>query len=336
MVFLLQQVSLDKLADVLSHAQLVPVLLVAVTVSLSLLTRTARWQVYFLPDRHVPFAPLFGTLSISYMASTFLPFRAGELVRAVFLGQRQAIAVPRVIGTILIEKLFDFVGIGVLLLLLVMTTPLPSLAVAAGQLITAVILFGFGFVMALAVWRRPTLALIGAVEHRVPFGLGRRLRLEYAARQFAEGTDALRVPRLWVPMLGWTAVTWVLGVLTGWAGGAALNVQPGLAAVVFLAVATASGQSLPSSPGYVGVYHLAAAGALVAFGVDWTTAFGVALVTHAFSYGPLVIIGLIALWSGGYSFGQLSVVSGQWSVGTTSTPSETPEASAPHLLTTDH
>jgi len=53
----------------------------------SLVTRAARWQIYFRPERRVPFRPLFATLAISYMASTFLPLRAGELVRALFLGK---------------------------------------------------------------------------------------------------------------------------------------------------------------------------------------------------------------------------------------------------------
>jgi uncharacterized membrane protein YbhN (UPF0104 family) len=74
---------------------------------------------------------------------------------------------------------------------------------------------------------------------------------------------------------------------------------------VFLTVLTSTGQAVPSSPGYVGVYHAAAALALTAFGVDPATALGVAVVTHAFSYGSLVIVGLIALWTGGYTFGDV-------------------------------
>ena len=109
MYYLLQQVSLEDLGQVLGRAQPVPIAIVVVCVLGSLLTRAARWQIYFLPQRRVPFSPLLGTLAISYMASTFLPLRAGELIRAVFLGQRQVIAVPRIVGTILLEKLFDFV-----------------------------------------------------------------------------------------------------------------------------------------------------------------------------------------------------------------------------------
>jgi uncharacterized protein (TIRG00374 family) len=278
--------------------------------------------VLFLPRWRVSFRPLLDTLAISYLASTFLPLRAGELVRAFLLGQRAGIAVPRVVGTIVLEKLFDFLAIGVLLALLVAFTPLPSAALVAGISIVSVILLGFGFVVALAVWRAPTLRLVGAVEARLPLRLGKRLHLEQDARQFAEGTDSLRQPGLWVPLLGWTAITWLCSIGSGWAGVAALDVDASVAALVFLTVLTATGQAVPSSPGYVGVYHAAAFLALTSFGVDQASAVGSALVIHAFSYGSLVIAGLIALWTGGYSFGDvLSGVGGRRSA--TPTPEQT-------------
>jgi uncharacterized protein (TIRG00374 family) len=271
----------------------------------SLVTRAARWQYYFLPKRRVPFGPLFGTLAISYMASTFLPLRAGELVRAVFLGQRQRIPVPAIVGTILLEKLFDFLAIGVLLGLLVVLTPVPAAAQVAGVSIATVILVGFGFVVGLAIWRAPTLRLVGIIERWLPFGLGKRLQLEQAAEHFAEGTDSLRVPRLWALLLAWTVVTWIFAIGSTLAGTLSLGVQPGIAALLFVVVLTSTGQAVPSSPGYVGVYHAAATVALTAFGVDAATALGIAVITHAFSYGSLVVVGLIALWTGGYTFGDV-------------------------------
>jgi len=271
----------------------------------SLETRDARWQVYFSPERRVPFGPLFGTLAISYMASTFLPLRAGELVRALFLGKRESIPVARIVGTILLEKLFDFLAIGVMLAVLVVLTPSRMEVRVGGGSIAAVILLGFGFVVALAEWRAPTLRLVRLIEARLPFGLGDRIRLEHAATQFAEGTDSLRVPRLWVPLLGWTVVTWAFSLLTAWAGCLALGVEPGVPALLFLIVLTSSGQAVPSSPGYVGVYHYLATLALTTFGVAPATAIGIAIITHALSYGPLVVVGLIALWTGGYTFGDV-------------------------------
>jgi uncharacterized protein (TIRG00374 family) len=291
--------------EALSHAQPMFSLLVVVTVLGSLVTRAARWQVYFLPRRRVGFNPALSTLSISYMASTFLPLRAGELVRAVFLGQRERIPIPVVVGTILVEKLFDFLAIGVMLAGLVALTPLPAAAQVAAVSISSVILFGFAFVVALAIWRAPTLTAVGMVEKMIPFGVGARLHVQDAARHFAEGTDALQVPRLWVGLLGWTFVTWLFSIGSTWAGTLALGVPLGLPAILFVVVLTSTGQAVPSSPGYVGVYHAASVLALTYFGVDASTALAIAVLTHALSYGALVIAGMIALWTGGYSFDDL-------------------------------
>jgi uncharacterized protein (TIRG00374 family) len=306
--YLLQQVSLEQVAEMLSHARPLPIAVVVLSVVASLLGRALRWQVYFLPERRVPLRPLLSTLTISYMASTFLPFRAGELVRAVFLGQREALPVPRIVGTILLEKLFDFLGIGMLLVALLATAPdLPVEARLAGQLIVVVILAGFGCVVGLAMWREPTLAVLRFADRHLPFGLAERPRLEPAARQFAEGTDSLRQPRLWIPLLSWTAIVWVFSVLASWGGTAALDLRPSLAALIFLSVLPAAGQAVPSSPGYVGVYHAAAVVALTSFGIDQVSAFGTAVLIHAFSYGILVVLGVAALWIDGYSVADLLV-----------------------------
>jgi uncharacterized protein (TIRG00374 family) len=297
----LQQVSLEQLGQVLGRAEPVPLILVVLTVVGSLLARALRWQVYFLPQRHVPFRPLLSTLSISYMASTFLPFRAGELVRAVFLGHREALPVSRIVGTILLEKLFDFLAIGVMLVVLLAMAPdLPIQARLAGNLIAVVILVGFGSVVALALWREQALRVLALVDRYLP-----RIRLEPIARQFAEGTDSLRRAGLWLPLLGWTCLIWVLSIAGGWAGTAALDLRPGFAALIFLSVLPSAGQAVPSSPGYVGVYHAAAVLALTTFGIDQGHALATAVLIHAASYGILVVLGLLALWVDGYSFGDL-------------------------------
>ena len=303
---LLQQVNIDALLPALAAAQPLFILVVVVSVLASLVTRAARWQVFFLPDLKVPFPPLLETLSISYMASTFLPLRAGELVRAVFLGQRASISVPRVVGTILIEKLFDFLAVGVLIVLFVPRAPqLPDAVRAAALSVAGVIVIGFGSVMMLAVFREPSLRVIGIFESLLPAPARRWLPLQRAARQFAEGTDSLRYPRLWGPLLGWTAVTWILSLASVAGGIAALGVSPTAEQVLLVSILTSAGQAVPSSPGYVGVYHLASKTALTTLGVDPTTAVAIALVTHAFSYGSLVIAGLVALWTGGYTFGDV-------------------------------
>src|SRR5262249_46087016 len=149
--------------------------------------------------------------------------------------------------------------------ILLVLTPLPSVAVAAGISVASVVLLGFGFVVALAVWRGPTLKCVTFVNDILPFRLGARLKLDLAAQQFAQGTDSLRYPSLWMWLLVWTGLTWLCSLASGWAGARALDVQASLAMVLWVTVAASVSQAVPSSPGYVGVYHAAAYGALTFF-----------------------------------------------------------------------
>src|SRR5262249_42298347 len=149
-----------------------------------------------------------------------------------------------------------------------------------------------------AIWRAPMLSVIGSIEARLPFGLGAGGRVQEAARNFAEGTDSLRVGRLWLLALAWTVVTWVLGTAATWAGALALGIHLELAAVLCWVFLTNTSQAGPSSPGYVGVSHAPPPLALTTFGFAPATAVGIALLTHAFSYATLVVCGVIALWFG--------------------------------------
>src|SRR4029077_12372037 len=143
-VLLLQKVSLDELGRELAKADPRPIAALVVCVIGSLVTRAIRWGIFFQPERQLPFRPLFGTLAISYMASTFLPLRSGELLRPGFLGQREGLSASRVLATILLEKLFDFLALAVMLALLVATGRLPDVAQATGGTIATFILVGFG------------------------------------------------------------------------------------------------------------------------------------------------------------------------------------------------
>jgi uncharacterized membrane protein YbhN (UPF0104 family) len=105
--------------------------------------------------------------------------------------------------------------------------------------------------------------------------------------------------------LGWTVATWIFSVGSVWVGALSVGLALSLPAAAFVTVVISTVQAVPSSPGYVGVYHAAVVGAMAAFGVDPATALGAAVITHAFTYGTLVAIGVIALFAGGYGAGDL-------------------------------
>ena len=63
---------------------------------------------------------------------------------------------------------------------------------------------------------------------------------------------------------------------------------------------------VPSSPGYIGVFHATVVFTLnTVFGVDKSDALSYAVVMHAFNYLWLILIGIYSMWHEGLSYNRL-------------------------------
>src|SRR5689334_7997824 len=75
----------------------------------ALALRSWRWRILLAPVRRLAFGQVFYGLLVGYAANNLLPARLGELVRADFVGRRYRITRLSVVGTIVVERLFDVV-----------------------------------------------------------------------------------------------------------------------------------------------------------------------------------------------------------------------------------
>jgi uncharacterized protein (TIRG00374 family) len=91
----------------LLHAKyivLIPIIIMAI---LSHVSRAIRWKILIEPmGYHPSTANTFFSIMCGYFANTFLP-RAGEILRCTLLGRYEKIPVTKLVGTILIERVFD-------------------------------------------------------------------------------------------------------------------------------------------------------------------------------------------------------------------------------------
>src|SRR3990170_3409265 len=69
--------------------------------------RTVRWQYLLRPVARVKATRLYPVVIIGLMANNLLPARAGELVRAYVLGERERVSKAASLGTIAVDRLFD-------------------------------------------------------------------------------------------------------------------------------------------------------------------------------------------------------------------------------------
>jgi uncharacterized membrane protein YbhN (UPF0104 family) len=97
------------------------------------------------------------------------------------------------------------------------------------------------------------------------------------------------------PLAAWTVLAWTLAALGAWSLLRAVHLELPLIAGWTVLTFVGFGVSIPSAPGYVGVWHAASVLALSMFGVSQATALGYALLYHASQFVPITLIGWLFL-----------------------------------------
>jgi uncharacterized protein (TIRG00374 family) len=277
-------------------------LLLIVPYTLTFLTKVWRWQLLFHPDeQRAPFRVLFPSLMISYIP---LPFRLGEVARAVVAGRRTGMPVARVFSTIVVEKVLD-----VLTLLLIMGIALPFVnlgeqsqawLVPVGGAVLAAVLVMLALVFRPDVARR----LVGWIAGRLPERIGARLvalvdNVLAGLVPLSRGSTAAKV-------LGWSVGTWGINVVTVWIMLLAFNLELSIAVAAMLVVVTNLTMAIPAAPGYVGTFEAAVIALLNgALGVSLDASQGFALFYHFVGLVPVALMGVIAAVAQGVNFGAL-------------------------------
>jgi len=101
--------SLQKIQfrESLLHAHYIYLIPVLILTFLGHISRAVRWKILIEPMGYKPkTSNTFYAVMCGYFANTFLP-RAGEILRCTLLSQHEKIPVTKLLGTILVERIFD-------------------------------------------------------------------------------------------------------------------------------------------------------------------------------------------------------------------------------------
>jgi glycosyltransferase 2 family protein len=269
--------------------------------------RARRWRWLFPPGPEPP--GILPATMIGYMANNVLPLRAGEVVRIYVLGRKLrdsqrmtgAQSFWLVTSTLVVERVLDSLVIVLLLAVLVLLIPVPRVVEWAAGVLFAINVVGVSALVVVA---------------RAP-GLCRRLLLRLTSRWPAiartimsifdtglRGLDGIRTPSQLPRLALWTAVVWLLPATAAWAMLRALQLDLPFGASWTVLAFVGVGISVPSAPGYVGVFHAAATAALEVFGVPRSTALAYALLYHASAIVPITIVGWLYLLREHVSLGE--------------------------------
>ncbi len=273
------------------------------------LFRSWRWGLLLKRAGRPSAYDLNSATSIGFAASTLLPARAGEIVRPVALARRAGLPVAPCLASIALERLIDLVTCVLLFVVYAVGwAPQDMGGEAAGRfalLRRFALLFGAGTLAGLVVLGflaakpartdRFVKPLLGPLPERLA------ARIEAILLSFLDGLGALGTARDVAVVAVSSVALWCLIAAQVWMTLLAFDLRVAYPVSFFVIAWAILGLAIPT-PGGVGGYHTAVAYALTGFyGVSKDTAGAFALVSHALSFVPVTLLGLVFLLAGGLS-----------------------------------
>jgi uncharacterized protein (TIRG00374 family) len=300
LVLFLYNVDLRGVLSQIVHAQPAWLALSLATMFANLAIRAWRWQYLLAPLGETTFANAFRATAVGFAASSILPARAGEVIRPYFLARHERLSATGAFATIILERLLDTITVLIMLASYVFLSgadlsaanPVAFEAVKWAGASAAVAALGVLAVLFVLAGNPARLAAtLKKLEQVLPSKLAGLLA--DIAEKFAVGLGAIRRPgRLFVALL-LSAPLWLSIALGTWAAAIAFHLQMPFTGSFLITALLVIGVAVPT-PGAVGGFHaMFRLGATTFFGAPDDAAVGAAIVLHAFTVGPSLLLGLM-------------------------------------------
>ena len=282
---------------------------------LAVLFRAIRWRFLLMHIKEVPAIRLYSPVVVGYMANNLLPVRLGEFVRAWFFSEREGVSKSAALGTVLLERVFDGVGLLIIALIVwpfldvseVFSAFSDDIGIPEGVLIGLILSLFLG-VLALMFGVAIFSGLRDVVVKALVRFLPRRFRepAQNILYSFVDGLSGLRNPKRVVLILAVTMPVWLaegaMYHIIGWAFGLDVPYNGSLfiTAIANLAV------SLPSAPGGIGPFEYGTKVVLEGFNESPEVAAAYAVILHAALLAPVTMLGLFFMWLHNLSFSEMT------------------------------
>jgi uncharacterized protein (TIRG00374 family) len=300
-IYALSHVDFAQVADAFASASYIWTLPMMLSVIITMWVRAFRWQKLLLPVRKLGYGTLYSSVMIGFMANNLLPARVGEVIRALSLSQKHQLSKTSVFATIVAERAFDSLGLLTAFMITLIFIDYPGELKKAGLIILLISLLALGFLLLLKTKTDFAVKMICD-----PIGSLSKIiaaKTESILRKFAVGLTILTDPRLILIVYLQSVFLWVFAGISGYLIFLSFDLHPQVWAAFIVLFATALGVSLPSSPGYIGIYHAAciiAFDLINSFGmfgqdVSKSVALSYSIILWSCQFFPVTIIGLYYL-----------------------------------------
>lgn len=249
-----------------------------------------RWRILLAPKVKISIGQLFKLNIISQYVNILMPARLGEMIRVYLTSKKHPVSGAYVMGTVLIEKLFDvFVYVSMWIFVPFVFTKNETFRGYNLSIIFCLLSLGF---LAIFIFR-PNLLLRGGKRFSILFPGKFREKFNDFFERSIEAFGSLKSAKTLLFLLLWTLVFLVGQTLTIYILFKAFNFSLSFWAALFVLLVRQIGNIPPSAPGKVGIFEYTVILALSVFAVPKSQALSYAVILHAVAYLPKILLGLI-------------------------------------------
>lgn len=288
----LRGVDWQRVVELLRESQLRWIAAAIALMSGALVLRSQRWRMLLTAETDLSPLYAFWATAVGYLGNSFLPARAGEILRTVVVSRHSGLSKTFVLTTVLCERLLDAVS-----LILIGAVVLLQLPEKPGWLeVTARPLAVGGMIGVVALAMVPLFeSFWGRLLARMPVPDRFRGFAEHLLEQGLKGMRSLHHPGRLTKYILLTGVIWAIDGVVLVAVAKSIGMPLSWTIALLVVVGLGLGSALPSTPGYVGIWQFVAVTLLTPFGVGRNEAIAFILLFQAISYGLFLAWGLIGV-----------------------------------------
>ncbi|MCP5053786.1 MAG: flippase-like domain-containing protein [bacterium] len=266
------------------------VVLAVVNVLFTVYAMGWRWRVLLKSKLDVPMGYMFKLNIISQYLNIIIPGRFGELAKAWLPAKHHGVSGSYVLGTIVIEKMFDFFA------WVILWVSVPTLFAfqdkVKGYTMAVTICLAMVVALALMIWKREMVRKWLYLFSNILPGKLKQRAVNFLERGM-EAFSQLKSSRTALILSLYTALIIFLSTLTNFLLFQAFGLQLSFFEALVLLLLVQVGSAPPSVPGKVGIFEYMVILGLGFFSIDSSEAMGYGLILHLVSYLPKIILGFI-------------------------------------------
>ena len=248
-----------------------------------------RW--FRLAGSGVHYMDTFAALMIGLFVNNILPARIGEVARAYVISKKRGLSFTYSFSTVLLDRFFDLTG---LLLMAFIFFPDESIPQAVSRSIYILIAFLIFCIACLILFSRERFAnRIADKLSKIRSPHFAKLAVRVLAIQ--ENLKRINSPFNLILSVVLSFCTWFSMTIALYLVILMLGIKVDFRDIPFVCALLNLGLTIPSSPGYVGVYQFLLVYLLAIFGVPKHEGFTISIIYHAMWFVPYNVIGFIYL-----------------------------------------